>query len=538
MIRYIIRRLLFAIPTLIAISFIVFALLDLAPNDPTGQLPLTIPPEVRAQIRESLGLGQPFHVRYLKWMEQFFVNEPLNIVEQAFGVEIGDSSERLRVRSWATRSPVVDLIVERAPQTLWVVGLSYIVGILIAIPIGIISAWRQYSWFDQIGTFVSMVGFSVPTFFTGLLAIIIFSVMLQWLPSIYDTTHRVTDLASFWVHLKQLVMPVMVLALFNAAQLSRFMRAAMLDNLNLDYVRTARAKGVREDAVLLVHVLRNSMIPVVTLIALGIPTIFGGAIITEQIFRVNGLGQLLIIAIQGADIPLVQTLTFIFAVLIVLFNLVADVLLRDPRSPHPLRVGSRRGTTMSTPPATMNPRYEARVHRSLWMDVWLAFRNHTGALAGVLVFSIIVLAVTVGPFIHDADPQYLDIRAKNQGPSLAHPMGTDNLGRDMLAQVLAGGRISLAVGFTAMLLSLVLGTVVGVLAGYFDRLDGPLMRHHRSLPRAAPAPSAARRHHAVPRRPAHPRSDRRRGSSCSSCSSSAPRAGCRPRASYAATCWR
>ena len=333
MIRYIIRRLMFAVPTLIVISFIVFALLDLAPNDPTGTLPLTIPPEVRAQIRESLGLGQPFHVRYVKWMQQFFVNEPLNIIEQTFDVSIGDSENRLRVRSWITRSPVVDLIVERLPQTMWVVGLSYIVGILIAIPIGIISAYRQYSWFDQAGTFASMVGFSVPTFFTGLLAIIIFSVHLNWLPSIYDTTHEVTDWPSFIHQLKQLIMPVMVLALFNAAQLSRFMRSAMLDNLNLDYVRTARAKGMHERVVLLIHVLRNSMIPVVTLIALGIPTIFSGAIITEQIFRVNGLGQLLIIAIQGADIPLVQTLTFIFAVLIVFFNLIADVAygMLDPR---------------------------------------------------------------------------------------------------------------------------------------------------------------------------------------------------------------
>ena len=266
-------------------------------------------------------------------MEQFFVNEPLNVFEQAFGVEIGDSSERLRVRSWATRSPVIDLIVERTPQTLWVVGLSYVVGILIAIPIGIVSAYRQYSWFDQAGTFVSMVGFSVPTFFTGLLAIIIFSVMLQWLPSIYDTTHE-GDGSGEPVGADQAARhAVMVLALFNAAQLSRFMRSAMLDNLNLDYVRTARAKGSTERAVLFIHVLRNSMIPVVTLIALGIPTIFSGAIITEQIFRVNGLGQLLIIAIQGADIPLVQTLTFLFAVLIVGFNLVADVLygILDPR---------------------------------------------------------------------------------------------------------------------------------------------------------------------------------------------------------------
>ena len=178
-----------------------------------------------------------------------------------------------------------------------------------------------------------MVGFSVPTFFTGLLMIVIFSVNLEWFPSIYDTTHKVTDLSSLWVQIKQMIMPVMVLALFNASQISRFMRASMLDNLNQDYVRTARAKGMREKVVVLVHVLRNSLIPVITVIALGIPQIFGGAIITEQIFRVNGLGQLLIIGIQGADIPLVQTLTFIFAVLIVLFNLVADVLygILDPR---------------------------------------------------------------------------------------------------------------------------------------------------------------------------------------------------------------
>ena len=333
MIHYIIRRLLFAVPTLGAISFILFALLDLAPNDPTGQLPLTISPEARAQIRESLGLGEAFHIRYARWMEQFFVNEPLNLIERAFGVEFGSSAERLRVHSWATRSPVVDLIIERLPQTLWVVGLSYLIGILIAVPIGIVSAYRQYSWFDQLGTFVSMIGFSVPTFFTGLLAIIVFSVTLQWLPSIYDTTHRVTDLSSFWVQVKQMAMPVMVLALFNAAQISRFMRAAMLDNLTQDYVRTARAKGLRERVVLFIHVLRNSLIPVVTLIALGIPTVFGGAIITEKIFRVNGIGELLITAIQGADIPLVQTLSFLFAVLIVLFNLIADVLygVLDPR---------------------------------------------------------------------------------------------------------------------------------------------------------------------------------------------------------------
>jgi peptide/nickel transport system permease protein len=333
LIRYIIRRLLVAIPTLLIISFVIFFILDKAPGDPTGSLPMTVPPEVREKIRLSLGLGEAMHIRYYKWCVQFFVNEPLNILQQTLGVTIGDYENRTRILSWATRSPVVDLIVQRTPQTLWVVGLSYVFGTLLAIPIGIIQAYRQYSWFDQIGTFVAMIGFSVPTFFTGVVAIIIFSVQLEWLPMIYDTTVEVNSWSNFVLQFKQMIMPVMVLALWQAAQLSRFMRASILDNLNLDYVRTARSKGRNERAVLLIHVLRNSMIPVITLIALGIPHIFGGAIITEQIFRVNGLGQLLILAIEGADIPTVQTLTFLFAILIVLFNLVADVLygMLDPR---------------------------------------------------------------------------------------------------------------------------------------------------------------------------------------------------------------
>lgn len=338
MLNYTIRRLMFTIPTLLFISFVIFLILDMAPNDPTGNLPMTIPPEVREKIRISLGLDSPMYVRYLLWCKQFFINEPLNLIGEWFNICIGACEDRLRVRSWATRSPVVDLIAERMPQTLWVVGMSYVVSIVIALPIGVISAYKQYSWFDQVGTFVSMVGFSIPTFFTGVMLIVIFSVWVPndsifWLPSIYDTTHKVTDWPSFWFQMRQMVMPVMVLALYNAAQLSRFMRASMLDNLSQDYVRTARAKGLKEKTVLLVHVLRNSMIPVVTVIALSVPQVFGGAIITEQIFRVNGLGQLLIIGIQGADIPLVQTLTFVFAVLIVLFNLVADILygLLDPR---------------------------------------------------------------------------------------------------------------------------------------------------------------------------------------------------------------
>ena len=331
MLNYTIRRLLFAVPTLLFISLVIFLLLELAPGDPMAQVPLTVPPEVKEKMRLALGLGEPVHIRFVKWMQQFFIIEPFHLFDYYFGTGLAEGQQR--VISWQTRSPVMDIVAQRMPQTLWVVGMSYVLGVLIAVPIGVISAYRQYSVFDQVGTFVSMVGFSVPTYFTGVLLIVIFSVYLGWFPSIYDTTHVVNDWESFVFQIKQMIMPVTVLALFNASQISRFMRASMLDNLNLDYVRTARAKGMSEKVVVLIHVLRNSMIPVVTVVALGVPQIFGGAIITEQVFKVNGLGQLLITAIQANDLPMVQTLTFIFAILIVLFNLVADVLygILDPR---------------------------------------------------------------------------------------------------------------------------------------------------------------------------------------------------------------
>lgn len=331
MFTYTLRRLLLAVPTVLLISLVIFMLLELAPGDPMADMPLTIPPEVRAKMREALGLDQPSYVRYLLWLKQFFWVEPLHLIDIWLGTSYGEGMQR--VVSWQTRSPVVDLIAQRLPQTLWVVGMGYFIGVSLAIPIGVLSAYKQYSWFDQLGTFVSMIGFSVPTFFTGVLLIVVFSVTLNWLPSIYDTTLVVNSWSTFVLQVKQMIMPIMVLALFNAAQISRFMRASMLDNLQQDYVRTARAKGMTEKVVVLLHVLRNSLIPVVTVIALGVPSIFAGAIITEQVFKVNGLGQLLINAIQSNDLPMVQTLTFIFAVLIVTFNLIADVLygILDPR---------------------------------------------------------------------------------------------------------------------------------------------------------------------------------------------------------------
>ncbi|HEY3428673.1 MAG TPA: ABC transporter permease [Acidimicrobiia bacterium] len=333
MAQYLVRRTLFAIPTLIVISLIIFAILDLAPGDPTSQLPLTLPAEVRERIRESLGFNDPFLIQWLKWMRLMFINEPLHLIESIFNVCIGDCENRARIISWSSRAPAIDVIAQRLPQTLWVLGAAFILGIIIAIPIGVISAYKQYSAFDNVGTVVTMIGFSAPTFFTGLLAIVVFSVTLGWFPSFYQTNLVVNSWDTLLLQLKQMAMPVAVLTLFNTAALSRFTRASMLDNLNEDYVRTARSKGVAESRVIMTHVMRNSLIPVVTLIALQVPGIFGGAIITEQIFRINGIGALLITAIGQSDVPMVQTLTFIFAVLIVVFNLLADVTygVLDPR---------------------------------------------------------------------------------------------------------------------------------------------------------------------------------------------------------------
>ena len=313
--RYILRRLLTAIPTLLVISFVVFAILALAPGDPLAQFAANpaVPPEVRENIRRSLGLDQPWPARYVKWLA--------SLAQGDWGF------------SFASRIPVLELIKQRLPNTLVVVGVAYLVSVLLALPIGLLSAVRQYSLFDHLATTFAFVGFSVPTFFTGLLLIIVFSVRLRWLPFIYDSTLQVRDLATLVAQLKQSIMPIAVLGLFQTATLARFVRASLLENLPLDYVRTARAKGLAEPGVIGRHVLRNSLIPVVTLVALGAPGVFAGAVITEQIFRVPGIGELLIRSIENSDTPVVMAITFIFAILVLLFNLVADVLygVLDPR---------------------------------------------------------------------------------------------------------------------------------------------------------------------------------------------------------------
>jgi peptide/nickel transport system permease protein len=313
--QYIIRRILIAIPSLLGISVILFGVLAMAPGDPFEELATNpaIPPEIRMALRAKFGLDDPVWQRYLHWLSA--------MVQGDWGF------------SFQSRMDVDKLILQRLPVTLIVIGASQILAISVAIPVGVLAAIRPYSIFDQIASTFAMIGFSLPTFFTGLVLILVFSIQLDWLPFVYRADINATGWAFYWEHIKQSIMPVVVLGLAQAGTLVRFMRSSVLDVIRLDYVTTARSKGIGERKVIVRHVVRNAMIPVVTLIALQLPAVFGGAIVTEQIFRIPGIGSLLIAAILANDTPVVMGVTFVIACLVVLFNLIADILYGwlDPR---------------------------------------------------------------------------------------------------------------------------------------------------------------------------------------------------------------
>lgn len=315
MLQYVIRRLLIAIPSLLGISIVLFTVLALAPGDPFEELATNpnVPPEVRAALRQKFGLDDPVYIRYLSWLKA--------MLQGNWGF------------SFSSRVDVDVLIMQRLPATLFVVGCSQILALLVAIPVGVYAATRPYSLFDQVANTFAFIGFSLPTFFTGLLFILVFSIWLDWLPFVYRSDINATGWRWVVEQFKQSIMPIAVLGLFQGASLTRYVRSSVLDVIRLDYVTTARSKGLGEKRVIIKHVVRNALIPVVTLIALQMPAIFGGAIVTEQIFRIPGIGSLLITSILANDTPVVMAVTFVFAALVVLFNLIADILYGwlDPR---------------------------------------------------------------------------------------------------------------------------------------------------------------------------------------------------------------
>jgi peptide/nickel transport system permease protein len=312
---YVLRRLLIAVPVLLGISVVLFSVLALAPGDPFEELATNanVPPEVAQRLRAQFGLDDPLPVRYVRWL--------VSMLRGDWGF------------SFQSRVDVDELILQRLPVSLFVLGAAYLLALAVALPVGILSAVRPYSIFDQIATTLAFVGFSLPTFFTGLLFILVFSIWLDWLPFIYRADIDSHGVQFVLDHARQAIMPVCVLGLFQGATLVRFVRASVLEVVRLDYVNTARAKGLSEVRTIGKHVIRNALIPVVTVVALQIPTIFAGAVVTEQIFRVPGIGSLLIAAILASDTPVVLAITFVYSVLVVVFNLVADIVYGwlDPR---------------------------------------------------------------------------------------------------------------------------------------------------------------------------------------------------------------
>ncbi len=318
MTRYIVRRLVEAIPLLFLITVAVFTVLQLLPAGPLSiyENDPSMTAEDMARLEERFGLHDPIPVRYVKWLGT---------------LARGDLGFSL-----VTQQPVGVMIGDRLPNTLYLMSVVLAITLLIAFPVGILSAARQYSKLDHLATLFSFVGYAVPPFWSGLLLIIMFSVKFrEWgLPALPATGMTTLggggDLLDRIAHL---VMPVAVLALFNSAHYTRYVRSSMLEVIHQDYVRTARAKGLREQAVIWAHALRNAAIPVVTVITLDLPMLFSGAVVTESIFAWPGMGRLFLESAFRFDYAVLMGVVTITAALVILSTLLADLIYAwlDPR---------------------------------------------------------------------------------------------------------------------------------------------------------------------------------------------------------------
>lgn len=310
---YLVRRLSLAIPMLVAVSFISFAIMQSVPGGPLAMYRNN--PNVRAadlaRLEQQLGLDKPMPVQYAVWLRNFATGN--------WG------------QSFASGLPVTQMIRERLGNTFYLMGVALALTLLIAVPIGVLSAVKQYSIFDHIVTFFSFLGFSVPIFWLGLVAIIVFSVRLGWLPS--GGMRTIGAPFSLADRLRYLLLPASLMAFHSAAQYSRYVRASMLEVIRQDYVTTARAKGLSERSVILKHGLRNALIPLITVLALDLPALFSGALLVETVFAWPGMGRLFWQSATRFDYPVLMGIIIVTALLVIVFNMLADLLYAaaDPR---------------------------------------------------------------------------------------------------------------------------------------------------------------------------------------------------------------
>ena len=315
--RYVLRRLIQVIPLIIGITIITFGLANLVPGSPLSSLEFNpdIRPEDLARIKRSLGLDQPLYIRYFQWLS--------HVVRGDLGLSL------------VTYRPVMQSILEKLPNTLLLTVTALVFAILISIPVGIYAAVRRNSWFDQVSTIGAVAGFAVPTFWLGLMAILLFSVKFnEWgLPSLPSGGTYTLGSSSIIDRIQHLIMPAIVLGFVYMASWTRYIRSQMIEVLRQDYMRTAEAKGLIQRTVIFRHGLRNAILPLVTLLALDLPGLFGGSVIVEQIFAWNGLGRFILDGVQKRDYTVVMGTTLFISILVVVANLLADIAygLLDPR---------------------------------------------------------------------------------------------------------------------------------------------------------------------------------------------------------------
>ncbi|MDE3111709.1 MAG: ABC transporter permease [Chloroflexota bacterium] len=311
MLTYLLRRLALFIPVLVLISILVFSLLHLAPGDPVNMIvgEDRPGPEVIAAIRKEYGFDDPLPIQYLRW---------------ASHAAVGDLGY-----SYRSREAVTQVVLERLPTTVELSVLSIAFGLVLALPLGILAALRRGTWIDAVSSAVAALGISMPAFWIGILLIYLFALTLRWVPP-SGYVSPTEDLAQ---NLRLMVLPVITLGLGYGATLTRYVRASMLESLGLDFVRTARAKGLSGAQVVFGHVLRSALVPIVTVLGIETGRLLGGAVLTETIFALPGMGRLAVDAILSSDFPTMQGAVLIMALWVLLANLVVDLLygVLDPR---------------------------------------------------------------------------------------------------------------------------------------------------------------------------------------------------------------
>ena len=440
MFAYIGRRLLATIPVMAVVAVFVFMMLRLASGDPAA---IIAGNAATAQdiidIRQKLGLDQPIVTQFFIWLGH---------------VLTGDFGE-----SFFYKKQVAEIIADRAGPTLALAACTLVISVLVAVPLGVVAAYRRGTWLDRVVMGFSVLGFSVPVFVIGYALIYLFAIKLNWLP-VQGYQPLADGIGGFFA---RLILPSLTLSVIYIALIARITRTSVLEVLGEDYIRTARAKGLSNRVVLMRHALSNAAVPIVTVIGIGVALLIGGVVVTESVFSIPGLGRLTVDAVLARDYPTVQAVILLFSLAYVLINLLVDVAytLLDPRIRYCLMDTLTDSATVDAVAAP--PLLAGAASRRL-------LRN-PGVIVGAAILAVILLLGLAAPWLGTVDPVAINPSVRNKLPgfeetvrnddgsttTIVHWMGTDTLGRDVYSRTLYGARVSMLVGAAVATISVALG---------------------------------------------------------------------------------